>query len=127
VIRNPRAEAEDRLGGRYQARVLEPSPPTVRDGPWFADDPLAPQGLPRAFDFEGTPAQRVPLVEDGIARSAVWDRTTAARAGRESTGHGGRSCWAACEPRLRGWLAAKAPIRGRDTVLGTHTPGRGPR
>ena len=54
----------------------------------IADDPLAPQGLPRAFDFEGTPAQRVPLVEDGIACSAVWDRTTAARAGRESTGHG---------------------------------------
>jgi hypothetical protein len=41
VIRNPRAEAEDRLGGRYEARVLEPSPPAVNDGPWFADDPVA--------------------------------------------------------------------------------------
>jgi hypothetical protein len=38
---NPRAEAEDRLGGRYEARVLEPSPPAVAAGPWFADDPVA--------------------------------------------------------------------------------------
>jgi PmbA protein len=54
----------------------------------IVDDPLDPRALPRAFDFEGTPTQRVPLVERGIARGAVWDRTTAARAGRESTGHG---------------------------------------
>jgi hypothetical protein len=40
---------------------------------------------------------------------------------RESEGHGGRSCWEACEPSLRGRLAAKALVRGRDTVLGTHT------
>jgi predicted Zn-dependent protease len=51
------------------------------------DDPLDPRGLPRALDFEGTPAGRVPLVEAGVVRGAVWDRTTAARAGRESTGH----------------------------------------
>lgn len=42
--RNPRREAEDRLGRRYAARVLEPSPPAVHDGPWFADDPLAGDG-----------------------------------------------------------------------------------
>jgi PmbA protein len=54
----------------------------------IAEDPLDPLGLPRAFDFEGTPTQRVPLVEDGVARGAVWDRGTAARAGRESTGNG---------------------------------------
>ena len=41
MIRSPRAEAEERLDGRYQARVLEPSPPAVNEGPWFADDPLA--------------------------------------------------------------------------------------
>jgi hypothetical protein len=38
-MRNPRVEAFDRLGGRYEARVLEPSPPAVQDGSWFADDP----------------------------------------------------------------------------------------
>jgi hypothetical protein len=29
------------VGGRYEARVLEPSPPAVHDEPWFADDPTA--------------------------------------------------------------------------------------
>jgi predicted Zn-dependent protease len=55
----------------------------------IADDPLDARGLPRAFDFEGTPARRVELVEDGVARGPVWDRATAARAGdgTESTGH----------------------------------------
>ena len=47
---NPRAEANQRVSGRYDARVLEPSPPAVADGPWFADDPVnapaAPGGLP---------------------------------------------------------------------------------
>ncbi|MBD0338904.1 MAG: TldD/PmbA family protein [Thermoleophilia bacterium] len=55
----------------------------------LVDDPLDPRGLPRALDFEGTPARRVPLVEAGVLRGAVWDRATAARAGRESTGHAG--------------------------------------
>jgi PmbA protein len=55
----------------------------------IADDPLDPRGLPKAFDFEGVPKQRVELVEQGIARGTVWDRATAARAGpeTESTGH----------------------------------------
>ncbi|MDX6673129.1 MAG: hypothetical protein QOH11_547 [Solirubrobacteraceae bacterium] len=41
MSRNARAEAEERLAGRYDARVLEPSPPPVTEGPWFADDPVA--------------------------------------------------------------------------------------
>jgi predicted Zn-dependent protease len=55
----------------------------------IADDSLDPRGLPKAFDFEGVPKQRVQLVENGIARGVVWDRTTAAQAGggAESTGH----------------------------------------
>ena len=36
---NPRAEAFERLGGAYDVRVLEPSPPAVNTPPWFADDP----------------------------------------------------------------------------------------
>ena len=53
------------------------------------DDALDRRGLPKAFDLEGTPKQRVVLVEEGIARDVVWDRRTAARCGigRESTGH----------------------------------------
>ena len=55
----------------------------------IADDALDPRGLPKAFDFEGTPKRRVQLVEEGIAQSVVWDRATAAQAGdgAESTGH----------------------------------------
>jgi PmbA protein len=33
------------------------------------------------------PKRRVTLVEDGVAKDVVWDRRTAARAERESTGH----------------------------------------
>src|SRR5204862_977732 len=55
------------------------------------DDPLDARGLPKAFDFEGTPKQPVTLVEHGVARGVVWDRTTAARAqnGATTTGHAG--------------------------------------
>jgi len=55
----------------------------------IADDALDPRGLPKAFDFEGTPKRPVQLVENGVARGVVWDRATAALAGdgAESTGH----------------------------------------
>ena len=55
----------------------------------IVDDALDPRGLPKAFDFEGTPKRRVQLVEGGVASSVVWDRATAAQAGdgAESTGH----------------------------------------
>ena len=55
----------------------------------IADDALDPAGFPKAFDFEGQPKQRVELVEEGVARSVVWDRVTAARAGGgvQPTGH----------------------------------------
>lgn len=54
----------------------------------ISDDPLDPRGLPKAFDFEGSPKRRVELVGDGVLRGAVWDRATAARdETAESTGH----------------------------------------
>ena len=55
----------------------------------LVDDGLAPEGMPKAFDFEGAPKQRVSIVENGVAKDVVWDRRTAKRAGedRESTGH----------------------------------------
>lgn len=37
--RNPQAEADAIVGEGRTARVLEPSPPAVQTGPWFADDP----------------------------------------------------------------------------------------
>ena len=39
IARNARAEADLHAPPGYEARVLEPSPPAVHDGKWFADDP----------------------------------------------------------------------------------------
>jgi hypothetical protein len=47
---NPRAEAEDELGGDYEARVLEPSPPAVGP-PRYSDDPVAPGEVPEGRDL----------------------------------------------------------------------------
>ena len=47
VARHPRSEAEERLGGDYGARVLEPSPPAIDEEPWFADDPVNSRFRPR--------------------------------------------------------------------------------
>jgi predicted Zn-dependent protease len=79
---NGQALLEERswFAGRIGERALDPKVTLVDDG-------LDPRGLPRAFDFEGTPKQRVVLVEEGVIRDTVWDRATAARAGRTSTGH----------------------------------------
>jgi hypothetical protein len=49
-VANPRAEAEDKLGGDYEARVLEPSPPAVSEPP-YADDPVAPGEVPEGRDL----------------------------------------------------------------------------
>jgi predicted Zn-dependent protease len=41
-----------------------------------------------AFDGEGVPRQRVPLVEKGVVRNVVYSRQAAALAGAKPTGHG---------------------------------------
>ena len=55
----------------------------------LVDDGGDPLGLPKAFDFEGTPKLPVTIVENGVVRDVVWDRRSAAEAGngRVSTGH----------------------------------------
>ncbi len=75
-------EERSALSGRIGERIADP-----KVSIW--DDPLDPAGLPKAFDFEGVPKRKVPLIEDGIARGVVWDRATAARSpnGVVSTGH----------------------------------------
>ncbi len=62
AARNPRAEAERLLAGRFAARVLEPSPPAVDDGEWFADDPTDPAGA------------STPVVGPTSAASLTWSR-----------------------------------------------------
>jgi PmbA protein len=75
-------EERSALCGRIGERIADP-----KVSIW--DDPLDPEGLPKAFDFEGVPKRPLPLIEQGVARGVVWDRTTAARApnGQVSTGH----------------------------------------
>lgn len=51
------------------------------------DDGLDPSGLPRPFDFEGVPKQKVIVIEKGVAKNVVFDSYTAGIEGRESTGH----------------------------------------
>jgi PmbA protein len=70
------------LAGRFGQPVFDEKV-TIRD------DALDARGLPKAFDFEGVPKQRVQLVEGGVVRGVVWDRETAAQAGggEETTGH----------------------------------------
>jgi predicted Zn-dependent protease len=75
-------EKRSYLSGRIGEKIFDEKITIV-------DDPLDPRGLPKAFDFEGTPKRRVGLVENGVARGVVWDRATAAHAEdhAESTGH----------------------------------------
>ncbi len=53
------------------------------------DNPHDPDGSPFGFDGEGTPTRPLTLIEGGVFRAAVYDQKTAAKAGGESTGHGG--------------------------------------
>jgi hypothetical protein len=64
---NPRAEAEDMLGGDYEARVLEPSPPAVTEEP-YTDDPVAPDEVPEGRELVTPVHNRGDLTWDEIAR-----------------------------------------------------------
>jgi predicted Zn-dependent protease len=54
----------------------------------LVEDPLDPSdlGFGVPFDREGTWRRRVPVVERGVARAVLYDRTYASRAGQASTG-----------------------------------------
>ncbi len=66
--------------GKEGERVAAPSVSLI-------DDARHPRTLGLPFDFEGTPRQRVALIEEGVFRSGVFDRRSAKLAGRASTGH----------------------------------------
>ena len=74
-------EGRSFLGGHFGETLVDP-----RISIW--DDGLDPAGMPLPFDFEGVPKQRVDIIRNGVAIGVVYDRQTAAREGRESTGHG---------------------------------------
>lgn len=72
---NPRAEALDILGGDYEARVLEPSPPAVKVKP-FADDPVEPGEVPEGRLLVSPVSDHGDLTWDDVARQrpdiAAW-------------------------------------------------------
>lgn len=68
LVRDARAEAEALVGADLEARVLEPSPPAVADGPWFADDPVAIEAPARAASPVVAPA----------GGDLTWDEAVAA-------------------------------------------------
>jgi predicted Zn-dependent protease len=69
------------LAGRIGERI-------TGDAVTIVEDPLDPGdlGLAAPFDREGVWRQRVPLVEEGIARAVLFDRIHAARMSAVSTG-----------------------------------------
>ncbi len=73
-------EGRSFLAGRMGEQVMSPYIS-------FWDDGLDPSGLAAPFDYEGTPKQRVELISNGVAQGVVYDRATARKEGRSSTGH----------------------------------------
>ncbi|MGZ8734447.1 MAG: hypothetical protein ACXW1M_04615 [Acidimicrobiia bacterium] len=65
---DPRREAHERIGRRFEVRVLEPSPPTIATEPWFADDPVVVDGIPTDATVV-TPVPSVGITWDALARS----------------------------------------------------------
>ena len=86
------------------------------------DDALHPGQLAIPFDPEGTPKQRVTLVERGVAAGPVHDRWSAKAAGSASTGH-------AADPRRYGHgghagnLVMAGGTATRDELIGSVTRG----
>jgi predicted Zn-dependent protease len=73
-------EGRSALSGKAGEQVCSPAITIV-------DDVREGGALGLPFDFEGTPRQRVSLIDRGVFRSGVYDRRSAALAGRQSTGH----------------------------------------
>jgi PmbA protein len=67
--------------GRLGEQVLD-NAVTIVDDAWAAQT----VGLP--FDWEGTPKQRVTLIDRGVLAAVVHDRHTGLQSGVRSTGHG---------------------------------------
>ncbi len=70
------------MAGRLGERITGEGVDLVEDP--LLDDPALGFGAP--FDREGTWRRRVPLIEQGVARAILYDRTCAARMGATSTG-----------------------------------------
>ena len=68
VAHDPAAEAAAAAGDGYDVRVLEPSPPAIAEGPFWADDPAHPGGRDAG-----------PVVAPHSGADLTWDDLIAAR------------------------------------------------
>jgi len=73
-------EGRSFMGGKFGQRI-------TGENITIWDDGLDPRGLPRPFDPEGVPKQRVDMIVNGVANAVVYDSYAAKKEGRESTGH----------------------------------------
>ena len=115
---NPRAEAEDKLGGDYEARVLEPSPPAVGP-PDYTDDPIAPGEVPEGRELVSPVHNRGDLtwdeiVEPGPGPGALVRRALARRL-EESSSHCRRPSPRPGTPSTRSLWPSSRPRASRRT------------
>jgi PmbA protein len=79
-VQRKRSSFRGKIGERVAAETI-----TIQD------DGLYQGGLRTwAFDGEGVPHQKTPLIEKGILRNFLYDNYTAKREGKESTGNASR-------------------------------------
>ena len=76
AVQEGRSWMNDRMGQQIMSQIVS-----------IWDDGHDPEGSPLPFDFEGVPRQLVQIVDRGVVRDPVYDRYTAKKEGRESTGH----------------------------------------
>lgn len=76
AVQEDRSFMKDHLGEKLMSEAI-----TIGDNGLNADM------LPIPFDFEGVPRQPVIFVENGVAHAVVYDSATAAKEGKQSTGH----------------------------------------
>ena len=92
-------------------------PPDLR----VLDDPRRGRA-PWRFDDEGEPSRATPLVGDGRAVGRLYDRSTAARNGRVSTGHGRRASFRdAVRPRMGCTFLAAGRHEPAEALSGLET------
>lgn len=106
----PVQEGRSFLAGRIGQRV-------VGENITLRDDPFHPLHRGTPFDAEGMPTIPTTIIERGVAKGPVYDRQTAAKEGKESTGHG------LPVPNTIGPLARHLVLEGGSGTLESLVPG----
>ncbi len=80
-VREGKSRLKDKLGTKIVSEQMT-----------LVDDPTLPSGLgSRPFDSEGTPAEPVTLIENGVLKSFLHNSVTAKALSQPNTGHASRS------------------------------------